>query len=141
MFEALALAIGAVANVVELLRSALPSDARKRNDICHALRLIYFKPYGILSILHQLAEGKRVSDKQVSQALIDFNDSQWEVVAALNALPRGSSKDLRVSMKNAKILDDIRIGKLSVRQAVQNEINYYGQIGAQPDPKRIKTLI
>lgn len=141
MLEAFALALGAVANLVEILKSALPFDARKRNEICRILRMIYFEPNGVLSILRQLAQGKRVPDEQVAKVLIAFNDEQWEIVAALDALPRASSKDLRVSMKNANILADIRAGKLSVRQAVQDEINCYGQPLKQPDPARIRKLI
>ncbi len=54
-------------------------DSRVQDAVSLILRTLYFAPDGILSLLKEVAEGKRPTDARLRQALIDFNDQQWKI--------------------------------------------------------------
>lgn len=60
-----------------------PYDAGR---IIGVLRLIYFQPNGIKSLLNEIAAGGEPSRERIQEALSSFNDREWDVRDALREL-------------------------------------------------------
>jgi hypothetical protein len=126
----------------DLLSSSKDKDIKFYDRLARALRLIYFPPTGVLGLLKDIAADKAISDDRVKSVLIDFNDYEWKVKATLDSL--GFDKlqgELGLSIATVRMLHDIRNGKAGLRQAVQEEINAYGQKAFKPNKARIQELI
>jgi hypothetical protein len=125
----------------ELARRDKP-DHRLNDQICGALRTLYFTPNGILTLLKELERSKAIPGDDLRERLISFNDREWEVGRALEALDfHRLQQDLRLTLATARTLDQIRDGKIDLRRSIQDEVNYYGQRGVKPDLEQIRTLI
>jgi cell division septum initiation protein DivIVA len=117
-------------------------DHRLNDLVCKALRTAFFTPNGILSLLKELVQSNGKPSDQLTERLINFNDREWEVRAALELLDFDRlQRDLRLSLKTARTLNEIRIGKITLRQSIQEEVNYYGQHDWRPDLKEIRALV
>jgi hypothetical protein len=102
-------------------------DHRLSDQICTALRTIYFTPNGVVSLLRSVLEqNNAVTDEDWRDRLINFNDREWEVRSALETV---------------HTLDMIRWGKISLRRSIQSEVNYYGRRGVKPNLAKIQSLI
>lgn len=118
------------------------SDNSLGDKLCDALRTIYFVPDGVLRFLRNVAAGVPITPDQTSATLIEFNDGQWGVEKALEAIDfKRLRKELRLNLRTASALEAIRWGKLSLRRDIQNEINYYGQRGVKPDRARAAEFV
>jgi len=117
-------------------------DPRTTEKVCKALRLIYFPPDGITALLKEVDAGRQPSADRIAAALTQFSDAEWRVKEALKGLNFSTLQhELGISIADARKLDLIRMGKYSLRQSVQDEINAYGQRGYRPDPQKIKALL
>lgn len=117
-------------------------DHRLNDQICSALRAIYFAPDGVLALLNELAKSSGAPSEQLRERLLSFNDREWEVERALGALDfKRLQNDLRLTLATMQTLELIRAGKISLRRSIQAEINYYGQRGVKPDLDEIRRLI
>jgi hypothetical protein len=122
--------------------SADKKDRRLSEDLCRALRTIYFAPTGVITLLKEIARGDKVSPERLQQALVDFNDREWEVQAAAQSLDyERLGKELGVTIATANALNSLRHGKLSLRREIQNEINFYGQENAKPRKVEVEQLL
>lgn len=143
--EAMAVLKGGL-TVAQAARDHLASpdkkDQRARNELCAALRALYFTPDGVISLLREIESGKRLSAARIQQALTDFNDREWKVKEALGALNfEQVARNLGVRLRDARQLHDIRDGKINIRREIQSEVNYYGQRNREPDRTRVRELI
>jgi hypothetical protein len=119
-----------------------PDNPRLNAEICKALRTIYFMPKGVLSLLKEAERGDKLSPERIEQALTDFNDREWKVQDALHAINFDRLvKELGMTLRTSQVLEQIRYGKMSLRQDIQNEVNYYGRRGNKPDQEKIRALI
>jgi hypothetical protein len=117
-------------------------DRRLQNDLCLALRRLYFTPKGVISLLEDVAENRKISATRLRQALGDFNDGEWNVREALDRIDFYALKEeLGISLATARVLNELRYGKASLREEIQSEVNRYGQEGATPNKTRVKKLI
>jgi hypothetical protein len=125
----------------ELARRHKP-DHRLNDQICKALRVVYFTPNGILSLLKELEQSNGIPSDDLRERLASFNDREWKVGRALETLDFDKLQgDLRVSLATAKTLAMIRDGKINLRRDIQHEVNYYGQRGVKPDLENVRILI
>ena|SRR5258708_5329682 len=117
-------------------------DHRLNDQICRALRMLYFTPNGILSLLRELERSNGIASDELRERLINFNDREWEVGRALEALDFDRlQQDLRLSLATVNTLEQIRHGKINLRRNIQEEVNYYGQRGVRPDLNKVRALI
>jgi hypothetical protein len=117
-------------------------DHRLNDQICVALRTIYFTPNGVVALLKALEQNNDVTEEDLRDHLIDFNDREWKVSGALQGLNFDVLKrDLRLSLSTIKKLSLIKLGKLSLRHSIQREVNYYGRRGVRPNLDNIRSLI
>jgi hypothetical protein len=117
-------------------------DHRLNDQICTALRTIYFTPNGVVALLKALEQNNAVTDEDWRDRLINFNDREWEVGRALGALDfDGLKQDLRLSLSTIRTLEMIRWGKINLRRSIQDEVNYYGRRGVRPNLDNIRSLI
>jgi hypothetical protein len=87
-------------------------DHRLNDQVCKALRTLYFTPNGVLGLFKELERGNGVASEELRERLINFNDREWEVGRALDALDfEQLQRDLRLSLASAKTLDQIRYGR------------------------------
>jgi hypothetical protein len=125
----------------DLLRHEKP-DHHLNDQICRALRTLFFMPNGILALLKELEQTDGAPGNDLRARLINFNDREWKVGRALEALDFDRlQQDLRLSLATACTLQEIRHGKISLRRSIQEEVNYYGQRGVKPDLDRVRALI
>src|SRR5437764_11889324 len=123
--------------VKELARRDQP-DHHLNDQICNALRTLYFTPNGILALLKELEQSNGGLTDDLRDRLINFNDREWEVGRALETLDFNRlQRDLRLSLATASTLDQIRHGKINLRRSIQDEVNYYGQRRVKPDLDQI----
>jgi hypothetical protein len=106
-----------------------------------ALRTLYFPPDGILGYLQEIERGEPLDAERTQQALIAFNDRQWQISSALGTLEfRALQRELKLNIRTIAALDRVRDEKSGLRQEIQKEINYYGQRGVKADKKKISEL-
>lgn len=134
------------ADVAKVLRDFNPKaetrDRHLQDDVTRALRTLYFTPSGILSLLKEVVIGEELTDRRIQKALGDFNDREWEVEAALQRVDfHALHRELGLSLASIRVLDQLRHGKIGLRQAVQSEVNFYGQENASPNKARARRLI
>lgn len=139
-------AIKIIIDVVKSLKAVLPKaearDRRLQDDVTDAIRTLYFTPRGVLSLLHEVANGEELSEKRIQQALSDFNDREWRVGEALRRINfRLLHREFGLSLQTVRALEQLRYGKIDLRQAVQREVNFYGQQGVKPSKAAAKRLI
>jgi hypothetical protein len=140
-FENLA-TIKAGLEIVKALARREQKDHRLNDQVCKALRTLYFTPKGLLGLLKELERGNGVASNELRERLINFNDREWQVSRALDALDfEQLQRDLRLSLATAKTLDQIRLGKMSLRRDIQEEVNYYGQRGRKPNLDKLRALV
>jgi hypothetical protein len=117
-------------------------DRHLQDDVTRALRTLYLTPGGILSLLKEVAVGKELSDRRIQKALSDFNDREWKVEAALRRVDyHALHRELGLSLASICVLDELRYGKISLRRAVQSEVDFYGQETASPNKASARKLI
>ena len=139
-------AIKVFIDVVKSLKAVLPKagerDRRLQNEVTDAIRTLYFTPRGVLSLLHEVADGEELSEKRVQQALGDFNDREWKVAEALRRINfHVLHREFGLSLSTIRALEQLRYGKIGLRQAVQREVNFYGQHSVAPNKAAAKRLI
>lgn len=139
-------AFSSLVGLLKGLKAALPNteerDRRLQDRIVCALRALYFTPNGVLRLLHQVVDGEELSDWRIQQALGDFNDREWAVADALQRIDFLSLKrEHGLSLAQMRVLEQLRYGKINLRQAVQREVNLYGQKGIKPEKTAAKLLI
>ena len=101
-----------------------------------------FLPEGILAYLHQIERGEPVDAARTREALIAFNDRQWQISSALGGLQFDRlAKQLKLNISTVAALDRVRDEKSGLRKEIQDEINYYGRRGVRIDKLRIRRLI
>ncbi|MBB4259065.1 MULTISPECIES: hypothetical protein [unclassified Bradyrhizobium] len=99
-------------------------------------------PDGVISLLADVLENKKIQPARLRRVLGDFNDSQWEVRAALQQIDLGDlERELAVSLGTARALDELKNGKIKLRNEIQEEVNHYGQEDAKPNKRAIRRLI
>jgi hypothetical protein len=127
----------------QLASSVLGKNGYRATDkICKALRTLYFTPKGVLSLLKAIERGETVEPRQQAAALIEFNDREWEAKDAGDFLDFDRlHKELGITLAAAKTLSLAAMQKLSLRRAIQDEINRYGQPRASPNIVRVRALI
>jgi hypothetical protein len=114
-------------------------DRRLQDDLCFALRQLYFTPKGVISLLKDVAENKKVSATRLRQILGDFNDREWKVQEALHRIDFYElKKELGISLATARVLNELQYGKASLREEIQSEVNLYGQEGVSPNKTKVK---
>ncbi|UWQ29487.1 hypothetical protein [Leisingera sp. M523] len=129
-----------VTSLVELLKgakeladlarvdSAQRSDQRQQKrirDLISTLRLIYFSPRGVLSLLKIIAEGSYPTQDQIELVLTDFNDAEPFVYRARHHLdPDFDRNDQALTLKAQRVLREISYGKGGVRSKVQDLLNW-----------------
>jgi flagellar biosynthesis regulator FlbT len=117
-------------------------DRRLQDDLCFALRQLYFTPKGVISLLKDVAENREVSATRLRQVLGDFNDREWKVREALHRIDFYElKKELGISLATARVLNELQYGKAGLREEIQLEVNRYGQEGATPNKTKVKKLI
>jgi hypothetical protein len=117
-------------------------DSRVQDMVSMILRTLYFAPGGILSLLKEVAGGKTPTEARLKQALVDFNDRQWKIEGAITGLEFSTlEKELGLSMHSIMVLNSLREGKIDLRRAIQQEVNFYGQNGNSPDRAKVRKLI
>jgi len=128
--------------VKELASSPQKKDLRFYDELCRALRFIYFPDTGVLGLLRDVAADKPISEERLQKVLPDFNDYEWKIREILDSLGFDRlENELDLSLATIRVLQQIRDGKAGLRQAVQGEINLYGQRNFKPNKDRIKSLI
>lgn len=139
-------AIKVFIDIVKSLKAVLPNaeerDERLQGEITDAIRPLYFTPRGVLGLLRQVVEGEVLSEKRIQQALGDFNDREWKVARALQRIDfHILHREFGLSLATIRALEQLRYGKIGLRQAVQREVNFYGQHGVKPNKAAAKRLI
>ncbi|WP_170477392.1 hypothetical protein [Ruegeria arenilitoris] len=89
--------------------SAQRSDQRQQKrirDLISTLRLIYFSPRGVLSLLKIIAEGSYPTQDQIVLVLTDFNDAEPFVYRARHHLdPDFDRNDQALTLKAQRVLN------------------------------------
>jgi flagellar biosynthesis regulator FlbT len=139
-------AIKVFIDVVKALKAVLPKaeerDRRLQNEVTDAIRTLYFTRRGVLSLLHQVADGEELSEERVQQALSDFNDRDWTVANALRRINFDAlHREFGLSLSTIRALEQLSYRKMGLRQAVQSEVNFYGQRGVTPKKAAARRLI
>jgi hypothetical protein len=117
-------------------------DAELRDEICLALRALYFTPSGVLDLLKKIDSGEKVSDEELTAALVKFNDREPRVQRSSHLLSFDRlQQELGLNLATIEVVHQVRVGKMSLRKDIQNEINYYGQRGVKADKQKIKALL
>jgi hypothetical protein len=132
-------------DLAKLVKDLVPNgggDQAIEQEISDALRAIYFTPRGVTALLRKIDAGVKVTEEEVSAALIQFNDGEPRVErAAATLLFERLSRQHGISLRTIKQLDLVRDGKLSLRREIQEEINYYGRGRHKPDKERVRSLL
>jgi hypothetical protein len=117
-------------------------DKALQDQICAALRTFYFTPRGVVALLRKIDLGEKVSEEELSKALLEFNDGEPAVARASELLAfERLENELGISLRTVQTLELLRYGKLSLRRDIQNEINYYGRGRVKPNREKIKELL
>lgn len=61
-------------------------DHRLNDQICRALRTLYFTPKGILTLLKELENNDGALGDDLRDRLVNFNNREWKVGRALDAI-------------------------------------------------------
>lgn len=117
-------------------------DKALYDQICAALRTFYFTPRGVVTLLRKIDAGEKVTEEELSEALLRFNDGEPAVARAADLLAfERLEKEFGISLRTVQTLELVRYGKLSLRRDIQDEINYYGRGRVKPDREKIKKLL
>ncbi|MDA9478253.1 hypothetical protein XI03_28005 [Bradyrhizobium sp. CCBAU 65884] len=117
-------------------------DHTVRQQICDALRTFYFMPRGIVLLLKKVDADERISEEELSQALLDFNDREPAVARASDHLLfERLIRERGLSLRAIQNLELVRAGKISLRRDIQREINYYGRGRTKPNKERVRLLL
>ncbi|MFT4794655.1 MAG: DNA-binding transcriptional MerR regulator [Paracoccaceae bacterium] len=118
------------------------NDHEKREllTIIQALRRIYFTPKGIRSILMGISEGIQPSQPQID-ALIEFNDAEWEVGRALQKLDLIDAPISPLSLRTQRVLSQISYGKVRLRRDIQSALNQALTYDQQVEPQMAVELL
>jgi hypothetical protein len=128
--------------VKELASSPQKKDLRFYDEVCRALRVLYFPDTGVLGILKDVVADKPITEERVQKVLTDFNDYEWRIRDILKSIGYDRlENELGLSLATIRALQKIRDGKAGLRQSVQEEINFYGQRNFEPNKARIAQLI
>jgi hypothetical protein len=139
---ALKIGIDIVKVAKELVPSSNKKDLKFYDELCRALRLIYFPPTGMLGLLKDIVAGNVIDEERRTRVMTDFNDYEWKVKETLDGLSfERLENELRLPIVAIQMLHKIRQGKAGLRQAVQEQVNPYGQKGFEIDKARVQELI
>jgi hypothetical protein len=117
-------------------------DRALREQLCATLRMFYFTPRGIVALLRKIEAGEKMSEEELSKALVEFNDGEPRVMRASASLEfERLQRELGISLRTVQTLELVRAGKLSLRRNIQDEINYYGRRSVKPNRERVKALL
>ena len=113
----------AVVKGIADLAAAGKFEKRKTRKILEYLEKLYFTPKGIMPILELLAAGEKVDDGAFSRVLLEFNDGEWDVRSAAEALDFNSLSSADFPLKLRTSLQAAVYGKLSLRSDLQDALN------------------
>ncbi|MGI8724413.1 MAG: hypothetical protein ACR2J1_03440 [Methyloceanibacter sp.] len=114
--------------------SAEPRAPKLNRSVTRALRALYFTPNGVLSLLKQIEDGQEPDSDRTREVLVEFNDKEWRVRESLEALDFDHLRhQLGLTLDR---LEMVRLGKLSLRREIQEEINYYWRPRAAPNKEK-----
>jgi hypothetical protein len=131
--------VGGVLKIAKERKAKQP--LREREQLCRALRSIYFTPKGVLDLMQDIIDGKKIKPEKIRSVLTKFNDVEWHVARELGMLAYEERfQSLSVSLSTARQLEEIRNGKINVRRAIQEEINSFGQPRRKVDVEALKKL-
>lgn len=106
-------------------------QARQVKSIIEALRLIYFSPRGVISLLSDIVEGVYPTEEQIEFILPRFNDAEPFVERMLWRLdPDVGPPNGVLTLKAERVLREISYGKGGVREKVKDMLNHaltYGE--------------
>jgi hypothetical protein len=105
------------------LLSSEPGKKKKLKAAVDALGVIYFTPSGLISALKLLRDGAQPDDANVQAALLDFNQIEPEVHAAVRNLSFDVLSNSGLSLKQRRVLEEIAFGKLALRSRLQYALN------------------
>ena len=115
---------------------------KERDAVAKALRAIYFTPTGPIRLIEQIVKGEKPRAKERQQILTQFNDVEWRVARALRTLEFDERfGSLSVSLSTARQLRDLANGKVSIRRAIQETLNHYGQPNRKINRQKLKRLL
>lgn len=118
--------VALVLSLVEGIKGIFGTDSEKalqkrKSKVLRALRTIRFNEKGVLELLSDLSKSKTVSETRSTRILRSFDDVEWKVQSALLELNfEELIPDFQIPLKTARSLDNIRLGKISVRDSVKN---------------------
>jgi hypothetical protein len=131
-----------LAQGLSVLRSDNAHSKTRKREICLWLRTFYFMPSGVVSILEDIANGQAIDERRRESVMSSFNDSEWRIQSIADRLTfEELAKDGHVSLKTARQLDLVRMGKLSLRREIQDAINHYGQPRAPVNRDEVQQLV
>ena len=121
---------------VEEGRNIRNREARHVKPIIEALRLIYFAPRGVISLLNDVANGIAPSEDQIEIILPRFNDADPFVERMRWRLdpPDGQIEGL-LTLKAERVLREISYGKGGVREKVKDMLNHSLTFGEPISPE------
>jgi hypothetical protein len=142
LLDAIKIATKAAEGLQAIRSRTESSDSRIQDMVSKVLRTIYFPPDGILGLLNEVAEGQKPTEKRLKQGLTDFNDRQWTIERSLERLEwKALENELGLGIHSIMALGGLRNGKWELRDAVQHEVNSYGQKGVKPNIPKVRALI
>ncbi|OXE35348.1 MAG: hypothetical protein CGW95_14400 [Phenylobacterium zucineum] len=141
--------ISTIADFIEIV-SAITGDQKSDNpkldrlddSIVKSLRDMYFMPEGVVFLLEEIAAGRNPNTDDIEKILPRFNDMEWRVGQALHMLEFDRLTGNReISLRRARILSQLRYGKISLRRSIQEFLNHALTVGNQPLQETAEELI
>lgn len=115
---------------------------REIKELIESLRLIYFSPRGVLSLLEIIADGNYPTQDQIELVLPEFNDADPFVRRALYRLDPDFERNNRsLTLKAQRVLREISYGKGGVRSKVQSLLNASLTYSEPVSPQEAQTLV
>jgi hypothetical protein len=121
-------------------RSNRPHNPRVR-ELVRGLRGIYFTPRGTLTVIAELAEGRRPTDEDIEKILPEFNDGEWRVRNILDSFDFDEIAGVEISLRRSRLFGQIRMGKLNLRRDIQEALNEALTTGVKVNKRDARILL
>jgi hypothetical protein len=97
---------------------------REIQELIEALRMIYFSPRGVITLLNQISDGSQPSEEQIAMILPEFNDYEFRVHRMLSRIaPEHGEVRGRLTLRAQRVLREISYGKQGIRGKVKGLLN------------------